>query len=175
MERIAAISHVIDKLNLLTEGLIGGNSIPPTEFMKLSEVFKFGITPTKDRFTATILDEASKTTDDDEHLNMIDAMVGGVVAGEIDEDDEKKEKGSVGDKSEEVEKCKCEDETHSVDCCKEEIDELIDYDGSIMTSKIPMGNQTNQTIGASKTTDSSVYITVWCVVEWWEFLQKVLW
>ena len=160
MERIEAISHVIDKLNLLKKGLIGGNSIPPTEFMKLSEVFKFGITPTKDRFTATILDEASKTTDDDEHLNMIDSMVGGIVAGEIDEDDEKKEKrGAIGDKSEEVEKCKCEDETYSVDCCKEEIDELIDYDGSIMTSKIPMGNQTNQTIGASKTTDDIVRST----------------
>ena len=61
--------------------------------MKLSEVFKFGITPTKDRFTATILDEASKTTDDDEHLNMIDSMVGGIVAGEIDEDMKKKKRG----------------------------------------------------------------------------------
>ena len=136
MKRIEAISHVITKLNLLKEGLAGGNSIPPIEFMKLSEVFKFGIMPVRDRFTATILDEASKTTDDDEHLDMIDSMVGGIVAGEIDEDDEKKE--SVDDNPEEQEG---------------ELDELVDYDGSIMSSKIPMGSETNQTIGTTKTTD----------------------
>jgi len=160
MKRIEAISHVINKLNLLKEGLVVGNSIPPTEFMKLSEIFKFKISPSKDRFTATILDEASKTTNDDEHLNMIDTMVSGVVAGEIDEDDEKKEKGAIGDKPEEVEKCKCEDETHSVDCCKEEeIDELIDYDGSITSSKIPYGTQTVSGIGTTKTTDDIVKAT----------------
>ena len=131
MRRIEAISHVITKLNLLKEGLKVGNSIQPTEFMKLSEIFKFKITPIKDRFTASILDEASKTTDDEEHLGMIDSIIGGVVAGEIDEDDEK----------------------------EKEIEELVDYDGSIQSSKIPMGNQTNQTIGASKTTDDIVKAT----------------
>ena len=135
MKRIEAISHVITKLNLLKEGLNGGNSIPPTEFMKLSEVFKFGILPVKDRFTATILDEASKTTDDEEHLDMIDSMVGGIVAGEIDEEDDE-EKEAIGNKPEE-----------------EELDELVDYDGSVMSSKIPMGTETNQTIGTTKTTD----------------------
>lgn len=151
MRRIEAISHVITKLNLLKEGLRVGDSIQPTEFMKLSEIFKFKITPIKDRFTATILDEASKTTDDEEHLGMIDSIIGGVVAGEVDEQD----------KSMEEEKCLCEDKkTYSVDCCKEkEIDELVDYDGSIQSSKIPMGNQTNQTIGASKTTDDIVKAT----------------
>lgn len=159
MRRIEAITHVIQELTLLKESLGKGNSIPPTEFMKLSEIFKFRITPVKDRFTATILDEASQTTDDQEHLNMIDAMVGGIVSGEIDEDDEK-EKGAVGEKPEEVEKCECEDGSASVDCCeKEEIEELIDYDGSIMSSKIPDGNQTNQTMGASKTTDDIVRST----------------
>ena len=37
MKRIEAISYVITKLNLLKEELKGGNSILPTEFMKLSE------------------------------------------------------------------------------------------------------------------------------------------
>ena len=159
MKRIEAISHVINKLNLLKEGLVGGDSIPPTEFMKLSEIFKFKITPTKDRFTATILDEASKTTNDDEHLNMIDTMVSSVVAGEIDEQPEKK--GAVGDKPKEVEKCKCSDgKTYDVDCCKEEeIDELIDYDGSITSSKIPDGTQTVSGIGTTKTTDDIVKAT----------------
>eukprot|EP01050_Picozoa_sp_SAG11_P000017 SAG11_NODE_1_length_64905_cov_182.268355_17_plen_291_part_00 len=134
MKRIEAISYVITKLNLLKEELKGGNSILPTEFMKLSEVFKFGIMPVNDRFTATILDEASKTTNDEEHLDMIDSMVGGIVAGEMDEDDVPEEQES-------------------------ELEELVDYDGSIMTSKIPMGNQTNQTIGASKTSDDIVRAT----------------
>ena len=90
--------------------------------------------PVNDRFTATILDEASKTTNDEEHLDMIDSMVGGIVAGEMDEDDVPEEQES-------------------------ELEELVDYDGSIMTSKIPMGNQTNQTIGASKTSDDIVRAT----------------
>jgi len=141
MKRIEAISHVITKLNLLKEGLNGGDSIPPIEFMKLSEVFKFGIIPVKDRFTATILDEASKTTNDDEHLDMIDSMVGGIVAGEIDEEDDE-EKGAIGNKPEE-----------------EELDELVDYDGSVMSSKIPMGTETNQTIGTTKTTDDITRMT----------------
>ena len=136
MKRIDAISYVITKLNLLKEDLKGGDSISPTEFMKLSEVFKFGIMPVKDRFTATILDEASKTTSDAEHLDMIDSMVGGIVAGEIDEYNEENE---VADDAPEEQ--------------EGELDELVDYDGSIMSSKIPMGSETNQTIGTTKTTD----------------------
>ena len=59
MNRDEAIKYVMDELVVLKEGLVGGKSISPVEFLKLSEVFKFKIYPSEDRFTATILDEAS--------------------------------------------------------------------------------------------------------------------
>ena len=131
MKRIDAITHVIDKLKGLKESLNKGESVSPLEFLKLSEIFKFQIEPLENRFTAIILDEASKSNDDGEHLDMINAIIGSTIA----------------------------DETGDEESVEGEIDELVDYDGSIMSNKIPYGSQTNQTIGTSKTTDDVVKAT----------------
>lgn len=42
---------------------------------------------------------------------------------------------------------------------EEEIDELVDYDGSIMSSKIPPGTTDNKTMSSKKTTDDVVAAT----------------
>jgi hypothetical protein len=132
MDRDEAIKYVMDELVVLKEGLVGGKSISPIEFLKLSEVFKFKIYPSEDRFTATILDEASKSTSDEEHLNMIDSIIDDAINGE-----------------EEV----------VVDGEEQELDELIDYDGSVMSSKVPDGVQTVSGIGSKKTTDDVALAT----------------
>jgi hypothetical protein len=132
MNRDEAIKYVMDELVVLKEGLVGGKSISPVEFLKLSEVFKFKIYPSEDRFTATILDEASKSTSDEEHLNMIDDIIDDAINGE---------EGVV------------------VDGEEQELDELIDYDGSVMSSKVPDGTQTVSGMGSKKTTDDVALAT----------------
>jgi hypothetical protein len=133
MNRDEAIKYVMDELVVLKEGLIGGDSISPLKFLQLSEVFKFKIEPSSDRFTAIILDEASKSVSDEEHLNMIDGIISDTINGE------EEEVGEVGE--------------------EEELDELVDYDGSIMSSKIPDGVQTVSGIGSKKTTDDTALAT----------------
>ena len=133
MNRDEAIKYVMDELVVLKEGLIGGESISPLKFLQLSEVFKFKIEPSSDRFTAIILDEASKSMSDEEHLNTIDDIIDATINGE--------EEGEVGE-GEEL-----------------ELDELVDYDGSIMSSKVPDGVQTVTGIGSKKTTDDVALAT----------------
>ena len=82
MNRDEAIKYVMDELVVLKEGLTGGKSITPIKFLQLSEVFKFKIEPSSDRFTAIILDEASKSMSDEEHLNMIDDIIDSTINGE---------------------------------------------------------------------------------------------
>ena len=132
MNRDEAIKYVMDELVVLREGLSGGKSILPLEFLKLSEIFKFKIYPSEDRFTATILDEASKSTSDEEHLNMIDSIINDAINGEEEE---------------------------IVDGDEQELGELIDYDGSIKSSKVPDGTQTVSGIGSKKTTDDVTLAT----------------
>ena len=127
MKRIEAIGHVIKELKILKEGLGGGKSISPLDFLTLSEVFKFQIEPKSDRFTAVCLDEAAKIQDDEEHLKMIDD----VLRDELDEDD-----GEV-----------------------EEVTELLDFDGSIQSSKIPPGVDNVKSMSSRKTTDDVVKAT----------------
>ena len=133
MNRDEAIKYVMDELVVLKEDLTGGNSVLPIKFLQLSEVFKFKIDPAEDRFTAVILDEASKTMSDEEHLNMIDSIIDSTINGEDDEDLE-------------------EDD-------EQELAELIDYDGSIKSSKVPDGTQTVSGIGSKKTTDDVTLAT----------------
>ena len=133
MNRDEAIKYVMDELVVLKEDLTGGKSVLPIKFLQLSEVFKFKIDPAEDRFTAVILDEASKTMSDEEHLNMIDSIIDSTINGEDDEDLE-------------------EDD-------EQELAELIDYDGSIKSSKVPDGTQTVSGIGSKKTTDDVTLAT----------------
>jgi len=133
MNRDEAIKYVMDELVVLKEDLTEGKSVLPIKFLKLSEVFKFKIEPVGDRFTADILDEASKTMSDEEHLNMIDSIIDSTINGEDTEDLE--EDG------------------------EQELEELLDYDGSIKSSKIPDGVQTVSGIGSKKTTDDVALAT----------------
>jgi len=133
MKRTEAIQQVIGELKTLKTSLDEGKSLSPLKFLELSEIFKFKITPSKDRFTATILDEASKTDSDEEHLNIINSIIDDTMDSvELD-----------GEETEEA----------------EELEELVDYDGSIKSGKIPDGSQTNATIGSKETTDSTVAAT----------------
>jgi len=157
MKRTEAITYVIKELKVLKEGLDGGKSISPLNFLSLSEIFKFQIEPKNERFTAICLDEAAKTNGDEKHLKMIND----ILKDELDEDDEE-EKGAIGNKPEEDEKCLCDDKkTYSVDCCEteEELDELLDFDGSINSSKIPHGSELNKSMSSRKTTDDVVKAT----------------
>ena len=134
MNRDEAIKYVMDELIVLKEGLTEGKSVSPIKFLKLSEIFKFKIEPSEDRFIATILDEASKSVSDEEHLNMIDSIIDDTINGEEQEDEEQKGE-------------------------EQEIEELIDYDGSVMSSKVPDGVQTVSGIGSKKTTDDVALAT----------------
>jgi len=49
-----------------------------------------------------------------------------------------------------------DDELDNEETSEEEVTELVDYDGSMVSSKIPPGTDTNKTIGARKTTDDAV-------------------
>ena len=129
MKRNEAINYVTDELKSIRSKIVEGESAQTLKFLQLSEIFKFKIEPSSDRFTATILDEASKTTDDELHLKMIDDML----------------RDSIED-SDEVES-------------EEEVNELVDFDGSLKSSKVPDGTSDNTTIGAPKTTDQHVAST----------------
>jgi len=129
MKRIEAITHVIKELRSLKEELGGGKSVSSLDFLALSEVFKFKIEPKSDRFTAVCLDEAAKTQDDEERLKMIDDIL-------MDELGYSGEGGDV-----------------------EEVNELLDFDGSIQSSKIPPGADNVKSISSRKTTDDVVKAT----------------
>ena len=43
---------------------------------------------------------------------------------------------------------------------EEEVNELIDFDGSMQSSKIPMGSENVKTLGSKKTTDDVVKGTI---------------
>ena len=131
MKRTEAITYVIDKLKVLKEDLGGGKSISPVSFITLSEIFKFQIEPKSHRFTATCLDEAAKINDDEKHLKIINSIL----------DDELSDNNDNSDED------------------AEEVNELLDFDGSIQSSKIPPGSETNKTLGSKKTTDDVVKAT----------------
>ena len=129
MKRTAAIEKVIYKLGLIKEDILKGEKVSPLDFLALSEIFKFKIDPKSDRFTAVCLDEAAKIQDDEEHLKMIDDILR----------DELGYSGEGGD--------------------VEEVNELLDFDGSIQSSKIPPGADNVKSISSRKTTDDVVKAT----------------
>lgn len=132
MKRNEAINYVTNELKSIRGRIAEGESIPALKFLQLSEIFKFKIEPSSDRFTATILDEASKANDDEKHLKMIDDILRDSI-----EDSEESE--DIGD--------------------EEEVNELVDFDGSLKSSKVPDGIGDNITIGSPKTTDQTVAAT----------------
>ena len=95
-------------------------------FFTLSEVFKFQIEPKSHRFTAICLDEASKTDDVKKHLEIVESIVGESSTG-----------STTGTTSGET----------------AEVNELLDYDGSIQSSKVPPGVENVKSISSRKTTD----------------------
>ena len=168
MKRTEAIQQVIGELRTLRTSLDEGKSLSPLKFLELSEIFKFKITPSKDRFTATILDEASKTDSDEEHLNIINSIVGDA----IDDTKSSEVPKPTKDETHTEFMARCKDAGYDKDTCMgahkghefkeedtEELEELVDYDGSIKSGKIPDGAQTNATIGSKETTDATVAAT----------------
>ena len=127
MKRIEAIVQVTDKLIKLRDSLNEGLEVSPLSFMTLSEVFKFGIEPKSDRFTAVCLDEASKTNDKEKHLAIINDIL-----GELNTED--------GDEEENA----------------GEVTELLDFDGSVQSSKLPPGVENVKSLSSRKTTDDVV-------------------
>ena len=138
MKRIDAIEKVTKKLMVLKSRLTEGKSVSPIEFFTLSEVFKFRIEPKSNRFTAICLDEASKTDDDGKHLEIIDSILGELEGDDLDNIEDA---GEVGD-----------EETS-------EVNELLDFDGSIQSSKIPPGIENVKSINSKKVTDDVVKST----------------
>jgi len=132
MKRSEAINYVTDELKSIKGMIVDGKAVPTLKFLQLSEIFKFKIEPSSDRFTATILDEASKTNDDEMHLKMIDDILRDSIEDSEESDD-------VSD--------------------EEEVNELVDFDGSLKSSKVPDGIGDNVTIGGPKTTDQTVAAT----------------
>ena len=132
MERNKAINYVTDELKSIRDKIIEGDSIPTLKFLQLSEIFKFRIEPSSDRFTALVLDEASKTDNDETHLKMIDDILRDTIEDSEESDD---------------------------DDTEEEVTELVDFDGSIRSSKVPDGIENNVSIGSNQTTDKTVSTT----------------
>jgi len=127
MKRIEAITQVTDELTKIRQSLNEGLGVSPLTFMSLSEVFKFGIEPKTDRFTAVCLDEASKTDDSKKHLAIINDILGEL---DMEKSDEEEETG--------------------------EVTELLDFDGSVQSSKIPPGVENVKSMSSRKTTDDVV-------------------
>lgn len=130
MKRIDAIERVTEKLIGLKVILKEGGSISPIEFFTLSEIFKFQIEPKSHRFTAVCLDEASKTDKDKKHLEIIDSIL-----DELENEEEKEDEETT------------------------EVNELLDYDGSIQSSKVPPGVENVKSLSSRKTTDDTVKAT----------------
>lgn len=140
MKRLEAIQYVINELKLIKDGLMSGKSTAPLTFLKLSEVFKFNIYPKSDRFIAVRLDEASQTNDTKKHMDIVDEIL------TTEEHDCEKIHPDVSH----------EEWTASQEG---EVNELLDFDGTIQSSKIPPGTMNNKTMSSKKTTDDVVKTT----------------
>ena len=158
MKRIEAISHVIKELRILKEELGSGKSISTLNFLRLSEVFKFNIYPKSDRFVATRLDEASQTNDTKKHISIVNEILN---SDELDEQDTQDMYAMVDGKIMKVGQSSSTSYTPTGTTTGEttEVNELLDFDGSIQSSKIPPGTMDNKTVSSKKTTDDVVKAT----------------
>ena len=158
MKRIEAISHVIKELKLIKGGLMSGKSTEPLAFLKLSEVFKFNIYPKSDRFVATRLDEASQTNDTKKHISIVNEILN---SDELDEQGTQEMYAMVDGKITKVGQASSTSYTPTGTTTGEttEVNELLDFDGSIQSSKIPPGTTDNKTMSSKKTTDDVVKAT----------------
>lgn len=137
MKRSDAIKFVTEELKSLSRELSEGKKIPTIKFVNLSEVFKFRIEPKEDRFTAVCLDEMAQCTDTKKIKSIIEEVL-----GEEEHDCEKVHPEMTHEEWENSE--------------EGEVNELVDFDGTLQSSKIPMGNELNKTISPKKTTDDTI-------------------
>ena len=155
MKRAAAIEKVLEKLHVIKEDILKGTKVSPLDFLVLSEIFKFKIEPKSDRFTATCLYEAAKTNDSKKHLEMLNVV--------LKEQDTQDIYAMVGGKRVRVAQTSSTSYTPtgttSGDTTEEEVNELLDFDGSMQSSKIPPGTANVKTLSSKKTTDDVVKAT----------------
>ena len=137
MKRSDAIKFVTEELRSLNTQLSEGKKVPTIKFVNLSEVFKFRIEPKEDRFTAVCLDEMAQSTDIKKIKNLIEEVI-----GEEEHDCEKIHPEMTHEEWESSE--------------EGEVNELVDFDGTIQSSKIPVGTELNKTISPKKTTDDTI-------------------
>ena len=137
MKRSDAIKFVIKELKSINRVLMSGDRVSSLKFVNLSEVFKFNIEPKKDRFIAQCLDEAAKASNIEEIKNIVNEI--------LTTEDHDCEETHPDMSHEEWEN------TQEV-----EVNELIDFDGTIQSSKIPMGDELNKTMSSKKTTDDVI-------------------
>ena len=137
MKRSDAIKFVTEELRSLSTQLSEGKKVPTVKFVNLSEVFKFRIEPKEDRFTAVCLDEMAQSTDIKKIKTLIEEVI-----GEEEHDCEKIHPEMTHEEWETSE--------------EGDVNELVDFDGTIQSSKIPVGTELNKTISPKKTTDDTI-------------------
>ena len=137
MKRSDAIKFVTEELRSLSTQLSEGKKVPTVKFVNLSEVFKFRIEPKEDRFTAVCLDEMAQSTDIKKIKTLIEEVI-----GEEEHDCEKIHPEMTHEEWETSE--------------EGEVNELVDFDGTMQSSKIPVGTELNKTISPKKTTDDTI-------------------
>tara|TARA_R110000851_G_scaffold234103_1_gene386676 strand:+ start:872 stop:1756 length:885 start_codon:yes stop_codon:yes gene_type:complete len=137
MKRTDAIKFVIKELKSINRVLMSGDRVPSLKFVNLSEVFKFNIEPKKDRFTAKCLDEAAIAS----NIGDIKNIVNEILTTE-EHDCEETHPDITHEEWEEME--------------EGEVNELLDFDGTIQSSKIPMGDKLNKTLSSKRTTDDVI-------------------
>ena len=75
MKRNEALTYVVEKLKTIKKSILENKSVSPTEFLELSEIFKFKIEPVSERFNAVCLNEIAKMNTDEDYLKMIDEIL----------------------------------------------------------------------------------------------------
>jgi len=75
MKRNEALTYVVEKLKTIRKSILENKSVSPTEFLELSEIFKFKIEPVSERFNAVCLNEIAKMNTDEDYLKMIDEIL----------------------------------------------------------------------------------------------------
>jgi hypothetical protein len=137
MKRSDAIKFVTEELRSLSTQLSEGKKVPTVKFVNLSEVFKFRIEPKEDRFTAVCLDEMAQSTDIKKIKTLIEEV--------------------IGEEKHDCEKIHPEMTHEEWETSEEgEVNELVDFDGTMQSSKIPVGTELNKTISPKKTTDDTI-------------------
>ena len=137
MKRSEAIKLVITELRGIKRNLLKGNKVSSLKFVNLSEIFKFQIDPKKHRFNALCLDEAAKANSVDKITDIVNEI--------LTTEEHDCEKIHPDMSHEEWEESQ-----------EGEVNELVDFDGTVQSSKIPMGTEQNKTMSSKQTTDDVI-------------------